>query len=348
MIVCVLRQRDLTLSTHAETMQAPKPTLPTSTYDNMLERLSKESAWSGEDESAVLEPYTYITSNPGKDIRTRLLTAFNAWINVPESQLDQISKVISMLHNASLMVDDIEDDSQLRRGIPVTHKIYGVPQTINTANYVYFLAYQNMFDLAEPGDLKPSQTELISIITSELISLHRGQGLELLWRDSLTCPTEDQYISMVNDKTGGLLRIGIKLLMACGTTNLETDYVPLVNLIGVWFQIRDDYMNLRSGEYISNKGFAEDLTEGKFSFPIVHGIHADKSNRQILNTLQKRPRTPTLKIHTISYLDQRTRSFEYTRGVLATLEGQMRAEIARLGGNGRLEAIVNALSLPEE
>ncbi|KAJ7768342.1 isoprenoid synthase domain-containing protein [Mycena metata] len=317
-----------------------------SPYDNFLARLSGESSWSPQDESAVLEPFTYIISNPGKDIRTQLMAAFNVWISVPEDKLKIIAKVVSMLHNASLMVDDIEDDSQLRRGAPVAHKIYGIPQTINTANYVYFLAYQELLLLSAPGST-PSQTELVSIITSELISLHRGQGLELLWRDSLTCPSEDQYVNMVNDKTGGLLRIGIKLLMACGTANLEIDYVPLVNLIGVFFQIRDDYMNLQSGEYTSNKGFAEDLTEGKFSFPIVHGIHADRNNRQVLNTLQKRPRTPTLKVHTISYLEKHTQSFSYTRSVLANLEQQIRAEVARLGGNKGLESIINALALKD-
>ncbi|KAJ7905040.1 isoprenoid synthase domain-containing protein [Mycena leptocephala] len=334
--------------------------MSSTSYDNILSRLSEATPWAPQDESAVLEPFTYITSNPGKDIRTQLMTAFNVWTNVPEDKLKIIAKVISMLHNASLMVDDIEDDSQLRRGGPVAHKIYGVPQTINSANYVYFLAYQELLTLSGPNSV-PSQTELISIITcascalsetnnndpptAELINLHRGQGLELLWRDSLTCPTEEQYVDMVNGKTGGLLRIGIKLLMACGTTNLDIDYVPLVNLIGVHFQIRDDYMNLQSGEYTSNKGFAEDLTEGKFSFPIVHGIQADKTNRQILNTLQKRPRTPTLKVNAISYLDKKTNSFEYTRSVLINLEQQLRAEIARLGGNKGLEAIVDRLAL---
>ncbi|KAK7019013.1 isoprenoid synthase domain-containing protein [Favolaschia claudopus] len=315
------------------------------------------------DEAAVLEPFSYITTNSGKNLRTQLMTAFNGWINVPEDKLAHIAKVVSLLHNASLMIDDIEDDSQLRRGEPVAHKIYGIPQTINAANYVFFLAYQELLTLSGPSDAKPSQTELVAIITSELMSLHRGQGLELLWRDSLTCPSEDQYVRMVNDsgfllqrfwmnhnsfgdpETGGLLRIGVKLLMACGTTNLDVDYIPLVNLIGVHFQIRDDYMNLQSGEYTSNKGFAEDLTEGKFSFPIVHGINADKTNRQLLNTLQKRPRTPTLKTHAISYLDKKTGSFAYTRSVLTNLEQQVRDEIARLGGNKRLEAIVDALSL---
>lgn len=71
----------------------------------------------------------------------------------------------------------------------------------------------------------------------ELLCLHRGQGLEILWRDSLQCPTEEEYVRMVNfstfhpfsmiyaayngSETGGLLRIGIKLMMACSTTNTD-------------------------------------------------------------------------------------------------------------------------------
>ena len=54
-------------------------------------------------------------------------------------------------------------------------------------------------------------------------------------------------------------------------------------MIGVLFQIRDDYMNLQNDDYTTNKGFAEDLTEGKFSFPIVHGVRANPADRQLLS-----------------------------------------------------------------
>ncbi|KAI0667097.1 terpenoid synthase [Trametes maxima] len=316
--------------------------------------INETNSWSEANEAALLEPFTHIFSIPGKEIRGQMIAAFNAWLNVPSDKLAVISKVVSMLHTASLLVDDIEDDAQLRRGVPVAHKIYGIPQTINSANYVYFLAYQELFTLrsgtgtADAGEGYPAKrlvpfNELDRIVTAELLSLHRGQGLELLWRDSLQCPTEEEYVSMVNNKTGGLFRVAIKLMMACSTTNIEVDYVPLLNLFGVYFQIRDDYMNLQSNQYAENKGFAEDLTEGKFSFPIVHGVRADTSNRQILNVLQKRPTTPTLKKHTISYLKEHTKSFDYTIGVMDDLEAQIREEIARLGGNQRLEKIMDAL-----
>ncbi|KAI0045522.1 terpenoid synthase [Auriscalpium vulgare] len=330
-------------------------------YENMLSKLEDAYKFTPDkDESALLEPYTYMTSAPGKGIRGSMIEAFNAWLAVPEPKLRLIGQVVSMLHNASLLVDDIEDDSTLRRGQPVAHKIYGIPQTINTANYVYFLAYQQLFSLrpslspasdieSEGSDAQRlySDKDMDRIVTDELLNLHRGQGRDIFWRDSLQCPTEEEYISMVNGKTGGLYRLAVKLMMASASKNVDVDYVPLVNIFGIYFQIRDDYMNLQSTEYETNKGFAEDITEGKFSFPIVHGIRADPSNRQILNVLQKRPATPTLKHHAITYLRDHTKSFEYTLQVLYKLEKQTNDEIQRLGGNPKLQAIMDALHVPE-
>ncbi|THU79776.1 terpenoid synthase [Dendrothele bispora CBS 962.96] len=265
--------------------------------DTIVERLSEDPDWSEKNEP-----------HPRKDVRSQFIDAFNLWLNVPKEKTKSIAKIVNMLHTASLLIDDIQDNSQLWRGHPVAHKIYGVPQTINTANYVYFLAFHLESIINERS------------FTAEILNLHRGQGLDLFWRDNLSCPTEKEYVDM----TGGLLRIGVKLMMAMAKTGVDVNYVPLVNLIGVFFQIRDDLMNLSSVTYTSNKGFAEDLTEGKFSFPVVHGIRADGENREILNVLQKKPETPTLKLHTVNYLKEHTESFQYTLVVLATMETSRR------------------------
>ncbi|TFY83754.1 hypothetical protein EWM64_g252 [Hericium alpestre] len=289
-------------------------------YDHLLSFLADSSASSGKDESTLLEPFTYLSAIPGKEIRGEMIAAFNSWLNVPEDKLILIARVVRMLHNASLLIDDIEDDSQLRRGQPVAHKIYGIPQTINTANYVYFLVYQELFALRGEAAAEANTGAAAS----------QAEGTSRLYSAS-------ELDRIVN---------AVKLMMACATTNIATDYVPLVNLISVHFQIRDDYMNLQSDQYATNKGFAEDLTEGKFSFPIVHAVRSDTSNRQVLNVLQKRPTTPTLKTHTISYLRTQTKSFEYTLGVLRKLERQIREEIQRLGGNPHLQTIVDTLRVP--
>ncbi|BEI84551.1 hypothetical protein CcaverHIS002_0411550 [Cutaneotrichosporon cavernicola] len=305
-----------------------------------LRETFKRDAWTESQERILLEPFTYLNSVAGKEVRSQLIAAFNLWLNVPEPDLEVIRHIVSMLHNASLLMDDVEDDSELRRGVPVAHMIYGVPQTINTANYVYFLAFQELLQLRESKG-QAAAPDLVAMVTEELLNLHRGQGLDLFWRDSLTCPTEEEYVQMVLGKTGGLFRIAVKLMMARSESTI--DFVPLVNLISIWFQIRDDYMNLASGTYADNKGFAEDLTEGKFSFPVVHGVRADTTNRQILNVMQKRTTSHALKAHTVDYLAKETKSFEYTRGVLDTLLKQIKDEVAELGGNRALEKIIEAL-----
>jgi geranylgeranyl pyrophosphate synthase len=64
----------------------------------------------------------------------------------------------------------------------------------------------------------------------------------------------------------------------------SSDYVPVVNLIGILFQIRDDYQNLQDTQYTNNKGLCEDITEGKFSFPIIHAILARPDDRQLISS----------------------------------------------------------------
>ena len=73
-------------------------------------------------EKKLLEPLAYLLQVPGKNIRKKLLHAFNLWMNVEDSKVHEIGEIVQMLHNASLLVDDIEDNSILRRGIPVAHK----------------------------------------------------------------------------------------------------------------------------------------------------------------------------------------------------------------------------------
>jgi geranylgeranyl diphosphate synthase type 3 len=117
----------------------------------------------------------------------------------------------------------VEDGSSLRRGFPVAHSIYGVPQTINTANYIYFCALRELERLNNPELFKIYSGMLSrSFVThsDELINLHRGQGMDLFWRDSLTCPTEEEYVEMVNNKTGGLLRLAVKLMQACSSSDV--------------------------------------------------------------------------------------------------------------------------------
>ncbi|CEL06968.1 hypothetical protein ASPCAL10135 [Aspergillus calidoustus] len=282
----------------------------------------------GKEEEIICAPVHYVTTLPGKDIRGKLISAFNEWFQIPDEQLEIIKRVVGLLHVASLLIDDIEDYSKLRRGFPVAHSIFGIPQTINSANYAYFQAQSEVLKLRRCEDA-------LRIFTEELLRLHRGQGMDLYWRDSLSCPSEEEYLGMVANKTGGLFRLAIKLIQL--ESDVDEDCVPLVDLLGIIFQIRDDYQNLQSDQYAKNKGFGEDITEGKFSYPIVHSIQSSSGSSgagsdrslQLLNILRQKTEDEAVKRYAIRILEQ-TGSFEYTRQKLRELTARAREMLGGL------------------
>ncbi len=290
-----------------------------------------DPVWHDVDPS-LLEPWEYILKVPGKNVRGKLIAAFNTWMRVPPDHVAQITEVVRMLHTASLLIDDIEDDSTLRRGVPVAHAIYGIPSTLNTANYVYVLALEKCSRLNNPA--------ATHVFVQELLNLHRGQGQDILWRDTVQCPTEQQYRAMVVDKTGGLFRLAVGLMQAFSED--RRDYRPLLDTMAYYFQVRDDFMNIASTEYFANKSFCEDLTEGKFSFPIIHAIRSHPDDNRLERILRQKTRDVTVKQHAVQWM-HRCGSLEYTRAKLGELHRECLGYIADLGGHPQLVALIESL-----
>lgn len=280
----------------------------------------------------LLQPFTYLLQVQGKQIRVKLSLAFDYWLNIPPDALKTINSIVQMLHNASLLVDDIEDNSILRRGIPVAHSIYGVASTINAANYVYFLGLEKCLALNHP--------QATQVFCEQLLELHRGQGMEIYWRDSYICPTEDEYKEMIIKKTGGLFGLAVRLMQLFSDSTKDLSH--LMATLGLYFQIRDDYANLQLKEYAENKSFCEDLTEGKFSFPVIHGIRVRPDDKQIISIVRQRTKDTDVKRYCVSLLEK-LGSFEYTRQTMLRLDLEARRAIAELGGNPILEHVLDEL-----
>ncbi|CAG9136899.1 Geranylgeranyl pyrophosphate synthase [Plutella xylostella] len=284
-----------------------------------------------QDEKLLL-PYTHILQVPGKQIRTKLTSAFNFWLKISDDKLKAVGEIVQMLHNSSLLVDDIQDNSILRRGIPVAHSIYGTASTINAASYIMIVALEKTLDLGH--------SMAVAVYTEQLLDLHRGQGMEIYWRDNFQCPSEDEYKEMTIKKTGGLFMLAIRLMQLFSDN--KSDFTKLASILGLYFQIRDDYCNLCLQEYTENKSYCEDLTEGKFSFPIIHAIRSQDGDQQVLHILRQRTRDTEVKRYCISLLEK-FGSFQYSRDTLQRLDAEARAEVARLGGNPHLEALLDEL-----
>ena len=99
--------------------------------------------------------------------------------------------------------------------------------------------------------------------------------------------------------------------------------------MGLVFQICDDYLNLSNSTYSQNKGLCEDLTEGKFSFPVIHSIRSQPDNLQLINILKQRTKDEEVKRYAISYMES-TGSFTYTQKVVMKLRDKAIAAIDKI------------------
>ncbi|KAF2202999.1 geranylgeranyl pyrophosphate synthase [Delitschia confertaspora ATCC 74209] len=288
----------------------------------------------------VQAPFEYISSLPSKGVRDTLVDALNIWLNIAEERVGHIKRIVGKFHSASLMLDDIEDGSELRRGKPVAHAVFGVAQTINSANYAIIEA---------ANDTRISLgSDVVEVVLNELLELHIGQSYDLYWTRHGSCPSEDEYLEMVAKKTGGLIRLLARLMFTKETnTRTKTDVEQLAALIGLHFQIRDDYQNLKSAEYSSQKGFCEDLDEGKFSFPLIHCLSSNPDNQQLREILQRRRDQGYLsREHKFLVLEdlEWSGSLEYSLETLKRLQVQIENDIDKLDAEtGRESWVMKAL-----
>jgi len=102
-----------------------------------------------------------------------------------------------MLISTIRSIDDVEDESSLRRGSPSAHVKFGLALTINAGNYAYFLALRDIIDLGTKAGGGSVVNEMVRIFTEGMAELHAGQGIEIWWREYRSCPKVTDYLHML-------------------------------------------------------------------------------------------------------------------------------------------------------
>ncbi|KAJ5041497.1 uncharacterized protein L3040_005082 [Drepanopeziza brunnea f. sp. 'multigermtubi'] len=271
----------------------------------------------------ALAPYTYISSLPSKGARDKLIDALNVWYGVPETRLSIIRHVVGVLHHVSLMLDDIQDNSPLRRGFPSAHAVFGVSQTINAATYIYTKALQ------ESLKLSPVSTRLLF---DELEELHIGQALELHETFHTEPPSIPQYFDRIEQKTGGLFRAASKMMQAEATSNQQMHVDTLMSLLGRYYQIRDDHQDITN--MCTGKSARQgDLDQGTFTLPVIHALekqaagHGSGDLRSLFQSRSHHGRmSPEMKTLVRRRLEEEG-SLRFTKEVLDELHGQLQCEL---------------------
>lgn len=181
--------------------------------------------------------------------------------------------LVEFPHNGSLIVDDIEDSADLRRGKPAVHKIFGEDLAINGGNLLYFLPTF----LIDESDLDDElKLRLYRYYTLNMRRLHFGQGLDIQWHNAHDFyPAVEEYMQMCRFKTGSLARLAAQTGFALGGTDPNTCLTlgDIFEEVGVAFQIADDVKNLTTGNPGKHRG--DDIVEGKKSLPVIFHAMAD-------------------------------------------------------------------------
>jgi len=179
---------------------------------------------------------------------------------------------LELLHNALLIHDDIEDQSEERRGRPTMHMLHGVPMAVNVGDTLTLLSLKPLFDNLRHLDPRVAlrileDTERVAMESAE------GQAMELGWRlDNVFAVDKQDYLEMVLKKTCWLatiypLRVGA--LIGTRSAFAPDQFVPFGFLLGAAFQIQDDLLNLCSDARYGKERDG-DLWEGKRTLPLIH------------------------------------------------------------------------------
>ena len=231
-------------------------------------------------------------TRPGQDLLKRggkrwrpLLMVLAAEAIAGESGGDAampLTPLVEFPHNASLIHDDIEDNSDERRGKPAVHLLYGTDTAINGGAFMYFLplACLNAWAGDKGADSAALKDRIWTIWGDHMRGLHLGQAMDIAWhRDFHSLPGLDEYDRMCRLKTGCLARLAAVLGVYCAGAALQGDtvialadiFAGAAEQLGVGFQILDDVKNLDTG--IPGKKRGDDIVEGKKSLPVLLYLH---------------------------------------------------------------------------
>jgi len=268
----------------------------------------------------------YIVGAGGKRLRPMLLLLANGALGGTGGRgigehAHQLAAVVEFIHTATLLHDDVVDESDLRRGRKTANAVWGNAASVLVGDFLYSRSFQLMVEL--------ERMAVMQILADTTNRIAEGEVLQLL---HVRNPDTDEaaYLRVIERKTAVLFaaatRLGALLADADeATCDALHDYG--MNL-GYAFQIADDVLDYASDAATLGKNLGDDLAEGKATLPLIHAIaHSDEATRVVLRNAVEHGDTGAMPavlaaIHAIGGLDySRQRAHEYAQAAEHALDG---------------------------
>ena len=204
----------------------------------------------------------YIIAAGGKRLRPALLLLMCGALGHQSEQRLNMAAVVEFIHTATLLHDDVVDESTLRRGRATANEVFGNPASVLVGDFLYSRAFQMM---VEAGDMRIMQTlaEATNVIAEgevlQLMNMHNS-GL-----------TEDEYLLVIRSKTAKLFEASARLaaLLAKSNPGVEQSCATYGQALGTAFQVIDDVLDYDGDAQVMGKNLGDDLREGKATLPLI-------------------------------------------------------------------------------
>ncbi len=229
---------------------------------------------------AVCDPIWELLNRGGKRFRPVMCILSCESVGGKAKSAIHTASIIELFHNFTLIHDDIEDDSEMRRGQPCIHKLYGIPITINSGDGLLLYTLRA---------LETTDPKIRAVLHNSFIQVLNGQGEELNWNmKKKQIVREQDYLKMVSMKTGALISAACETggMLGRGTKKQIEALRAYGMAVGVAFQIQDDILNLTGEEKLYKKEIGGDVTEGKRTLMTIHTLNnAPKAEAKELLTI---------------------------------------------------------------
>ena len=221
----------------------------------------------------------HLIVNGGKRLRPYMVIRSCQILKGNISNAMPAASAVEMVHNFTLVHDDIMDNDEMRHGVPTVHKKFGMPIAILAGDVLFSKAFQIITDSKLSTN---ATTQLVSRLAKACVDVCEGQLLDVKMAEERKIPSQAEYITMIGKKTAALFDVSCAMGAICATNKIK-DILNLSSFgrnLGIAFQITDDLIGVMGDPKITKKPVGNDLREGKKSLPILMAIKLAKGNNK--------------------------------------------------------------------
>jgi len=274
----------------------------------------------------------YIINNGGKRLRPVLMVLISEALNYKGTQHINLAAVIELIHTATLLHDDVVDESAMRRGEKTSHEIWGNSASVLVGDFLYSKSFQMM--------IQANSMEVMQILSDATNKISEGEVQQLLNIGNIDI-SETNYFQIIANKTAKLFEAACELaaVIAAEDQTMKNTLGQFGMYLGTAFQIADDVLDYTADDESLGKNLGDDFKEGKLTLPLIYILKNgdEKSKTQITEAIKSPSSTDFVAVKNMV---KQSEAINYTLQQAKELSNKAKAAISLLPDSTAKKALV--------